>query len=234
MVRQTRGMHMSLPANEPAAHPWRVATLAELLEVIFDASEAPEGRPRVVAVDGRGASGKSTLAKRLGAAGFTAAVVSTDDVAWYHSFFDWAELLATGVLEPARRGEPVSYRPPAWQQRGRAGAIEVPAGRQLLLVEGVGAGRRELTALLDAVVWVQSDFDVAEQRGIARDVVQGVNGDAEAAVRFWHEWMAEELTFLADQRPWERACAVVAGTPPPGLGPDQILLAPPPAPDLSR
>ena len=178
---------MSLPADEPAAGPWRVATAAELLEVIFEAAEAPEGRPRVVAVDGRGASGKSTLANRLCAAVPSCTVVSTDDVAWYHSFFDWAELLATGVLEPARRGEPVSYRPPAWQERGRAGAIEVPAGQQLLIVEGVGAGRRQLAHLFDAVVWVQSDFDVAEQRGIARDVAEGVNGDADEAAKFWHE-----------------------------------------------
>lgn len=233
-MQQTRAMHMSLPAGELAARPWRVATLAELLEVVVEAGEVPEGRPRVVAVDGRGASGKSTLANRLCTAVPACAVVSTDDVAWHHSFFGWAELLATGVLEPARRGESVSYRPPAWQELGRAGAIEVPAGRQLLLVEGVGAGRRELTHLLDAVVWVQSDFDVAERRGIARDVVQGVNGDAAAAAKFWHEWMAEELTFLADQRPWERACAIVAGTPPPGLEPDQVLLARPLVPRLSR
>ena len=193
-----------------------------------------EGRPRVVAVDGRGASGKSTLAKRLSAAVPESVVVSTDDVAWHHSFFGWAELLTLGVLEPARRGDEVSYRPPAWQDHGRAGAIEVSAGRELLIVEGVGAGRRELTNLLDAVVWVQSDYEEAERRGIARDVAQGINGDREQAVAFWHEWMAEELDFLAQQRPWERACAVVAGTPHARLGPDQILLAPPPLSGQSR
>ncbi len=194
----------------------------------------PEGRPRVVAVDGRGASGKSTLASRLSAAVPASVVVSTDDIAWHHSFFGWADLLAVGVLEPARRGDEVSFRPPAWQDRGRVGAIEVPVGQELLIVEGVGAGRRELTELLDAVVWVQSDYEEAERRGIARDVAQGVNGDREQTVAFWHEWMAEELEFLAQQRPWERACAVVAGTAQSQLGPDQILLAPPPKSDLLR
>ncbi len=110
----------------------------------------------------------------------------------------------------------------------------MPVGRELLIVEGVGAGRRELTTLLDAVVWVQSDYEEAERRGIARDVAQGVNGDQEETVAFWHEWMAEELDFLARQRPWERACAVVAGTPHSRLGPDQILLAPAPLSNLSR
>ncbi len=208
--------------------------MPELLDVVARAAGDPQGRPRVVAVDGRGASGKSTLAQRLTTALPASVVISTDDVAWHHSFFDWAELLAGGVLEPARRGDAVSYRPPAWRDRGRAGAIAVPVGCELLIVEGVGAGRRELTTLLDAVVWVQSDFEVAERRGIARDVAAGINGDQEQAVAFWHEWMAQELDFLAQQRPWERACAVVAGTSDLRLGQDEILLAPPPGSGLSR
>jgi hypothetical protein len=45
--------------------------------------------------------------------------------------------------------------------------------------------------------------------------------------------MDEELAFLADQRPWERACVISAGTPPQDLGSDQVLLAPPPGRDPS-
>ena len=134
-------------------------------------------------------------------------VVHTDDVAWHHSFFGWADLLVDGVLARARRGESVAYRPPAWDARDRQGEIEVPAGCPLLITEGVGAGRRELAELIDTVVWVQSDMVEAERRGIARG-----GGTAEAAA-FWHEWMAEELPFQARHRPWERAAAVVSGTP---------------------
>ena len=115
-------------------------------------------------------------------------------------------------------------------ERGRAGAIEVPAGLELVLIEGVGAGRRALAPHLDAVVWVQSDFGEAERRGIARDIVQGVNGDPEASTRFWHEWMAAELAFVEEQRQWERACVVVAGTPTRAHGSAEIVLAPPPMP----
>lgn len=77
----------------------------------------------------------------------------------------------------------------------------------MLILEGVGAARRELMHAVDAVVWVQSDMEQARTQGIARD-----GGDAEAAA-FWETWMAEEFPFLADQRPWERANAVVSGTP---------------------
>lgn len=60
----------------------------------------------------------------------------------------------------------------------------------MLILEGVGAARWELTYALDAVVWVQSDIEQAKTRGIARD-----GGDAEAAA-FWERWMAEEFPYF--------------------------------------
>jgi len=221
---------MSLPAGEPAAGPWRAAPLAEVLDVLEQVAGTPTGRPRVVAVDGRGASGKSTLAEQLHRAVPASTVVHTDDVAWHHSFFDWTDLLAREVLEPVRRGQAVSYRPPGWIAHERPGAVVVPAGLDLVVVEGVGAGRRELEGLLDAVVWVQSDFAEAERRGIARDIAEGVNGDVEESTAFWHEWMAEELAFVERQRPWERACLVVAGTASDVPEGQVALAAPPPTP----
>ena len=62
------------------------------------------------------------------------------------------------------------FSPPAWAKHGRDGAIEVRAGLDLVIIEGVGASQRELSDLVDATVWVQSDFAAAETRGIARDL----------------------------------------------------------------
>ena len=165
------------------------------------------GRPAVLAVDGRSSSGKTTLSRRLAAAVPGAAVVHTDDVAWWHAAFDWADLLAAGVLEPVRAGRAVAYRPPAWDARDRPGAVRVPAGLALLVVEGVGSSRRALAQLLDASVWVQSDLAVLERRDAARVQAGEISPAAYAS------WMAEERTFLAADRPWERADLVVAGTP---------------------
>lgn len=99
------------------------------------------------------------------------------------------------------------FRPPAWEQRDREGAIQVPQGCPLVIVEGVGAARKELMTLIDVVVWVQSDIEQARTRGVARD-----GGDAGAAA-FWEEWATEEFPFLANQRPWDRADVIVSGTP---------------------
>jgi hypothetical protein len=207
--------------GEPAAGPWRVAPVDELVTLLWAAAGGPTSRPRVVAVDGRSASGKTTVAALLQAAVPASGVVHTDDVAWYESFFGWDELVAAGVLEPLHRGAAVHYRPPAWDRRERPGAVELPAGLAMVLVEGVGAARRELAGWLDAVIWVQSDAVEAERRGIERD------GGNEAAGAFWQEWAAQEIPFLAAQRPWERADLIVCGTPAPAHDCScEVVLAP--------
>ena len=148
----------------------------------------------------------------------------TDDVAWWHSCFGWSELMIEGVLEPLRRGEAVAFRPPAWDERNRPGAIEVTAGASVVIVEGVGAGRRETAHLVDAAIWVQCDLDIRERRDEARVAA----GEVEADVV--ERWMREEFPFVAGQRPWRRAFAVVAGTPQLPHDPvSDVIVAPPPA-----
>jgi uridine kinase len=218
-------MTITTPDGEPVVSEWRATPEADVLELLLHAVDVPTGRPAILAVDGRGASGKSTLAGRLHRLVGRSAIVHTDDIAWHEPYFAWGDLLAEHVLRPLRRGEGVSFRPSAWEQHGREGAIEVPAGLDLVIVEGVGASQRELADLIDATVWVQSDFATAEERGIARDIAEGVNGDDEQTIAFWHEWMEEELRFLQRQRPWERARAIVAGTPPLPLAENEVAIA---------
>jgi len=192
--------------DEPSADPWRVQSWSALLSDLLP-GEPPGGRPTIIAIDGHSGSGKSTAAGRLASCHPRSVVVHTDDVAWWESFFDWDELMRTGVLEPLHAGSDVRFRPPAWDARHRDGSITVPSGTTLVLVEGVGASRTTLAPWLDASVWVQSDYDEANRRGIARDVAHGQGPD------FWWEWMAAENPFLLADRPWERATAIVCGTP---------------------
>lgn len=58
-----------------------------------------------------------------------------------------------------------------------------------MLVEDTGSSPRECASLIDLTIWVQSDFTVAERRGIDRDIALRVNGDPEQTIDFWHEWM---------------------------------------------
>jgi len=153
--------------GEPVAGPWRVERLDVFARLLADAAGTPSSRPRIVAVDGRGGGGKTTLAGRLCRVMAPAAVVHTDDIAWAHSRFGWDDLMLNGVLGTLHAGREVHYQPPAWQLNGRTGHIDVAAGASTVIVEGVGASRRQLANLVDVVVWVQSDFDQARRLGVA-------------------------------------------------------------------
>jgi pantothenate kinase len=192
--------------GEPAAGPWRVVSWEDLARVLFDAAGRHADRPAVVGLGGRSSSGKTTLAGRLAAVMPGAVVLHTDDIAWRQAVLDWDQLLRAGVLEPARRGEPVSYRPPKWDEHGRTGAVVVPAGTRALIVEGVGATRQALAPLLDATVWVQADASVLERRNENR-IEAGETSPADHRA-----WMAEENPYLLADRAWERATVIVAGT----------------------
>ena len=160
-----------------------------------------------VAVDGRGSGGKTSFSARLAAAIPGACVVHTDDIAWRQAVLAWDDLLVEGILRPFRAGRAVSYRPPKWVEHDRPGAISVPAGCPLLIVEGVGSGRRSLAEHYDAVIWLESPVEVTEARNDVR-VAAGETTPADYAL-----WMAEEDPFVEEQRTWERADLVIAGHP---------------------
>ena len=205
---------MRLLDGEPECGPWRATTAEELLDLLL-AGPGPAAGPRVVGVDGRGGSGKTVLAGALAEAaanrGAAAAVVHTDDVAWHHSFFGWDADLAEHVLRPVRAGRGAAYRPPAWRERDRPGAVAVPPGADLVLVEGTGVVRGSLVPLFDATVWVQVDREVALARLRERD------GDGPEIRAFIADWEREEEPLLRAERPWARCTCAVGTTPDGGL-----------------
>ena len=228
-------MPLQLAPEEPEAVPWRV----ELLSTVVNMGtrrrpdRSSSGRPAVLAVDGRSNNGKTTLAARISELIPGSVVIHTDDIAWAHSRFGWADLLIDGILAPVHHGQAVSCRPPRWDEHGRAGSIEVPVGCPLLIIEGDGAGRREVAHLIDALIWVQSDEREAERRRLARDrnpsAVDAANFPADGLPLDHEGWMAEEIPFNAAQRSWERADIVVCGTPQIPCDPvREIVVGPPP------
>ncbi|WP_338028870.1 hypothetical protein [Actinomyces procaprae] len=199
--------------------------MPDLLRYALGRAGGPTGQPAVVAIDGRSGSGKSTLAHRLAALVRGARMLHIDDLDWNEPLYQWDHLLVE-TLTQVRADGALEFTPPAWPRHGRAGAITIPAGTPLVLVEGTGAGMRAAAGLVDAHLWVQTDYAVAEERGIGRDIADGTNGDAEESVRFWHDWQAAERPFFAADRPWERADAIVCGQALPGVGPEEVAWAP--------
>jgi uridine kinase len=197
---------MRLYGTEPEVRSWRPHNISEIAaDLILSAHD----KPLVIAVDGHSGGGKSTFARAL-AAELDAALLSTDDFAWWHSLFDWPELLIAHGLQPLLAGQSLDYRPDAWIDHGREGSITASA-RDVIIIEGVGAAQTVMRGAIDVIVWVQSDVDEAERRGIARDLAE--RPDPAEAKRFWDEWQAAEVPFQEHQRTWEPASLIVCGTP---------------------
>ena len=147
------------------------------------------GAVRLVAVDGHAGSGKTTLAGRLATELDGAPVVHLDDLASHARPFGWTTELTARVLRPLSRGEPAHYRVYDWQRRefGRARAVG-PA--PVVLLEGVGAGRRAVRPYLAALIWLEVEREVAWQRGELRD------GPEQR--EFWDGWKRAECGHFAD------------------------------------
>ncbi|RMI46669.1 uridine kinase family protein [Streptomyces triticirhizae] len=147
------------------------------------------GPVRLVGVDGHAGSGKSTLARRLAAALPGTPVLHLDDLASHDAFFGWTDTFLTQVVAPLARGEVAHHPVYDWTRRAFiASAPLEPA--PVVLVEGVGAGRRAVRPHLALLIWLEVPPEVAWRRGRLRD--------GPALASFWDAWERAELRHFAD------------------------------------
>jgi hypothetical protein len=134
------------------------------------AAPARLGAVRLVAIDGPSGAGKSTFAGAL-AAELGAGLVRTDHFATWTDPVSWWPRLVEGVLAPLARGEAGGYRRTDWSTGvPRPGSWVDVAVPEVLIVEGVSAGRRSVRAELSVLVWVELEPASARlERAVARD-----------------------------------------------------------------
>ncbi|MFD3736093.1 hypothetical protein [Streptomyces sp. NPDC058632] len=148
------------------------------------------GPVRLVGVDGHAGSGKSTFAGRLADALDGAPVLRLDDIASHEELFGWTGRLLSQVLLPLGRGEQASYTPYDWRARAFGLPRPLPPA-PVVVVEGVGAGRRALRPYLALLLWMELSAEASWSRGRARD--------GEEQREFWDGWVgAEQLHFTDD------------------------------------
>lgn len=148
------------------------------------------GPVRLVAVDGHAGAGKSTLADRLSAELDGAPVVHTDDLATHEEPFEWEERLFAQVLAPFAAGRDARHEVYDWTARRFTTERTVPAA-PVVLLEGVGSGRRALRPRLALALWLEVDRPTARERGLRRD--------GPDLAHFWTGWSAaEDAHFTAD------------------------------------
>ncbi|MCX4552309.1 hypothetical protein OG204_05250 [Streptomyces sp. NBC_01387] len=146
------------------------------------------GPVRLVAVDGHAGSGKSTFSAKLAGALGGAPVLHLDDLATHQQLFDWTDRLHAQVIEPFTRGAPARYAPYDWTLRD-FGPERTMDPADVVVVEGVGAGRRALRPYLARLLWMDRPAGSSWSRGRHRD--------GPALADFWDGWTLAEMRHFA-------------------------------------
>jgi uridine kinase len=184
---------------------------------VADAVRAQAGTDRttLIAIDGPGGSGKTTLAATVAGLLGGAPVVHGDDFyrpmpeqdrarldprQGYHRYFDW-QRLRDQVLTPLRAGQPARYQRFDWETGELADWHEISPGRAVI-VEGVYAARPELAAYYDLTTYVDTPREVCLDRVRAR------GQDPEEWIT---RWRAAEDFYIRTTRPQSRAHLLVRG-----------------------
>jgi hypothetical protein len=186
------------------------------------------GDVRVLALDGPSGSGKSTLAAaiatELAGRGTRVSLLPTDDLATWADPASWWLRVRDEVIEPLTRAGPGRYRRMDWvdgiPRPGGWVAVPVP---EVLILEGVTAGRRSVRPWLSQLVWV-------EVAGAARRLELAVGRDGEQIRAELGAWQRFEAGWFAVDRPDEAADWLLRGP-----GPERLTLHRParPAPHCS-
>ena len=176
--------------------------MSPLEQVLAHAVAAPPscGDTRVVAIDGRSGSGKTSLARDLAGA-WSAALLSMDSIhPGWSGLAASSGLLLEHVLAPLAAGD--EPRVPTWDwladRPGPVLPLRVP-GR--LIVEGCGAGVGQTGAATGTRVWLDGAESVRRQRALARD--------GQLFADHWQMWARQEEAVYAADRTRERAHLVL-------------------------
>jgi uridine kinase len=169
----------------------------------------------IVAIDGAGGAGKSTLANGIRAALGHGSIVQVDDFyrplsddqraaldprGGYERYFDWRRMRDCALV-PLRAGTIARYRRYDWTTNRLAEWIEV-APCTIVMVDGVYSMRPEFRELIDVAIFV--DTPRAERRD--RMTARGHNPHD------WIErWMAAEDWYLENVKPARHADLIVEG-----------------------
>ncbi|MBT8224063.1 MAG: hypothetical protein HKP61_04830 [Dactylosporangium sp.] len=176
------------------------------------AAPARLGDVRLIAVDGRAGSGKTTFAGRLAAAmrasALSVAEIHTDDLlSGWGDILSFAPRLLEQVLAPLLAGQPAAYYRYDWLAERFQQTPVVVGVPDVLIVEGTASANAEVRSSATLVVRVTAPRDLRLARGMIRD--------GEALLPQWRRWMADEDDHFtrraADQA--DHADVVVNGAP---------------------
>jgi uridine kinase len=161
--------------------------------------------PILIAVEGFGGAGKTTVADKLRGLLDDAFVVSIDDfiikeriadASWDSGVFDRSRLEAQ-VLLPLSSGERARYQKLIWETEELSDPVEIPKVKYVI-VEGISSYHPDIASYYDFKVWIDTPLKIAQQRGKMRD---GASENAE----HWGIWANNDAIYKEKYHPEKEA-----------------------------
>lgn len=170
-------------------------------------------RRLIVAIDGAGGAGKSTLARGIyDALPGCVSIIRCDDFYGplsgatlspqeaYENYFDWRRLRDEALI-PLRNGQPARYQRYDWSTDRLAEWIDVEP-REITMVEGVFSMRPELRAMINVAIFIETPRHERVRRMLARP---------QPNTAWMDQWMAAEDWYLEHVASQHRADLVIEG-----------------------
>ena len=184
-----------------------------LLELL-DSKQPKAGVVKFIAIDGRGGSGKSTVAKLI-ADKLSAEIIQTDDFASWEDQINWWPLVIERVFQPIIDGaSTLNYPRSKWWPTHRPEPVVNQYVTPIMILEGVTALRKEFRPFVSLGIFVNTPRETCIQRGIERDLANNTGKSEEEIITLWQHWATGEDDYINQNNPNDYAEIIIDGTRP--------------------
>lgn len=168
-----------------------------------------QNKPVLIAIEGFGGSGKTTIANKLKDALLDAYIINIDDfiiksklteLSWDKGAFD-RERLERQVLIPATTGKEIAYQKLIWAKDTLNEPITVPKVAYII-VEGISSYHPNIAKYYDYKIWVDTPIELAKERGHVRD-------SSNENAQHWDLWAENDLKYQQKYHPEKVADFVI-------------------------
>ena len=158
----------------------------------------------LIAIDGRGGSGKNSLAEQLKQNLQNVTIVHLDDFAYPETDRD---RLLKQVILLLKKDKTARYQRFDWGTKKLAEWHEIAPGG-IVIIEGVSTLHNVLNDYFDFRIWIECPPEVGFKRGLHRDKTEY---KVDTTNDWINKWMPEEKTYVESQKPQEKADYIVDG-----------------------